>query len=171
MTAFVVDTNVPIAANDFDTHASPECVEKCAQALLEVQNGQVVMDADGRIFQEYARYLSRASRQLPGTAFYLWVLNNQYTASHCELVSLTLRNQNQNDGAQSPDPNDFVEFPNDPELAAFDPSDRKFIAVAHASKNSPTVLEATDTKWGNFREAFERNGISVRFLCLDEMPE
>ncbi|HSU82609.1 MAG TPA: hypothetical protein VLR69_09330, partial [Thermoanaerobaculia bacterium] len=53
----------------------------------------------------------------------------------------------------------------DPDLAAFDPSDRKFVAVAVASGEQPEILNASDTDWWHHREALSRHGVEVRFLC------
>jgi hypothetical protein len=58
----------------------------------------------------------------------------------------------------------------DPALATFDPSDRKFIAVARASGLDPDILQATDSKWWQLRDDCQRCGLKVVFLCqeLDE---
>ena len=60
---------------------------------------------------------------------------------------------------------EFVEFPDDGQLAKFDRSDRKFVAVAIASKQESVILNAADPDWIQFRHAFERNGVRVRELC------
>ena len=48
-------------------------------------------------------------------------------------------------------------------LATFDPSDRKFVAVALAS-GSP-VANATDTDWLDYQTALEANGVELHFVC------
>lgn len=64
---------------------------------------------------------------------------------------------------------DFDEFPTTEALSDFDVADRKFIAVAIAYERDhnkkATILQALDRKWGPFREAFEREGLQIDFLC------
>src|SRR5207245_8723519 len=62
-------------------------------------------------------------------------------------------------------PGDFAEFPRDPALEGFDLSDRKFVAVARASRHSPTVLNAVDSDWRIYEEPLKRHGVEVEFLC------
>jgi hypothetical protein len=57
----------------------------------------------------------------------------------------------------------YSEFPNDPSLANFDYSDRKFAVIALV-ENLP-VLNATDTDWVQYHEALNNNGIQVEFIC------
>jgi len=53
-------------------------------------------------------------------------------------------------------------------LAAFDPSDHKFVAAANASSNSPEILNAVDSDWWHYREILKKNKIVVRFVCPDQ---
>jgi hypothetical protein len=81
----------------------------------------------------------------------------QANEERCERVVLTPQYDN---GAE-----DFAEFPDDPELTDFDRNDRKFAAVALASLQAPTVLNALDSDWADSHVALVRNGLSIRFLC------
>ena len=66
----------------------------------------------------------------------------------------------------------FEEYPDDdPALSSFDRDDRKFVAVAFASGTSPDIVNATDTDWWPPRYALQEQGIRVRFLCPDLMPD
>jgi len=160
MAAFVVDTNVPIVANG-KSHPGPDCVIACLEMLSEIRStGVIVLDDAMRILDEYRTNLSLGGQPGAGDAFMKWVWNVQADESRCERVVLTQRNEN--------NPDDFVEFPDDPDLAAFDPRDRKFVAVALASRRRPTILNATDPDWAESYKALARNGISVRFLCPQE---
>jgi hypothetical protein len=159
MTAFVVDTNVPMTANR-QASASEECIKVCVEKLLEAREGLIVLDDKFRILREYLRYRS-TSAPGAGDDFMEWVLNNRANPERCEIVRLTPKNGSEHD---------FEEFPADPDLAGFDPSDRKFVAVALASANQPEVLNATDTDWWHFREPLERHGVTIRFLCPSQMP-
>lgn len=59
----------------------------------------------------------------------------------------------------------FEPFPDDPALDSLDPPDRKFVAVALASDSRPPILNAVDSDWWHAKEALERAGVQVRFLC------
>ena len=63
----------------------------------------------------------------------------------------------------------FEEFPDDPALEKFDSDDRKFIAVACAHPQKPPILQAVDEKWRDFLDALHQNGVTVEYLCEDEI--
>jgi hypothetical protein len=86
-----------------------------------------------------------------------WVWNVQADENRCEPVVLTPRYEN---GEEN-----FAEFPDDPDLADFDRSDRKFAAAALASLKEPAVLNALDSDWAECHDALVRNGLTIRFLC------
>jgi hypothetical protein len=159
MSAFVVDTNVPVVANGRAEQASPRCVLACVGALEKVHDGGVVLLDDGlRVLQEYMDNLSMSGQPGVGDFFMKWVWENQAVPDHCMRVTITLRLD---------DPDDFEEFPYDPDLAAFDRSDRKFVALALASSLRPTVLNAVDSDWWNYGPALARHGVLVDNLCPD----
>lgn len=43
--------------------------------------------------------------------------------------------------------------------------------VANAHRDKPPIIEATDSKWWGWKEALEECGITVEFLCPDEIEE
>lgn len=156
MAAFVVDTNVPVAANG-RSHGDPACVIACIDALLAVRSdGLIVLDDDMRILNEYMNHLSLAGEPGAGDEFMKWVWSVQADESQCERVRIT---PHENDAE------DFAEFPNDPDLAMFDRSDRKFVATALASLSKPIILNAVDSDWAESYEALVRNGLTISFLC------
>ena len=161
--AVVVDTNVPIVANGGAAQASDRCVENCIGALERVvTGGRIVIDDDWRILREYTRHLSQKGQQGVGGYFLKWVLQNRANQRRCELVHITPV-----DGGGV----NYAEFPQDPDLKAFDPSDRKFAAVAIAGLHGPMVLNATDTHWWQYRSPLRHHGIRVEFLCPELMQE
>lgn len=161
MTAVVVDTNVLVVANGRAPQASLWCVRDCVNRLLSVRRSELlVLDAAWLILGEYQRHASSVGQPGPGDAFLKWVLNNRANPERCELAHLTPRS-----GAAE----DFEEFPSDPDLASFDPADRKFVAVAIASKYDPPIVNATDAGWWNYRAPLERHGVNIEFLCSDLM--
>jgi hypothetical protein len=86
---------------------------------------KLVLDDMWRIIGEYMQNLRRSGEPGVGDAFLRWVLTNKDNPQRCDLVTIT------------PVENDFREFPADAALSDFDPSDRKFIAVALAHPQKP----------------------------------
>jgi len=156
----VVDTNVPVVANRRHNE-SYACASRCAQALLSIKNlGTIVIDAADLVLAEYRANCSLAGQPGVGDSFIRWVHDNRGRGDLVHTVALTSKN-----GAT------FEEFPNHPDLAAFDPQDRKFVALANAHKDKPVILEATDSKWWGWKDALSTCGIRVEFLCPDELRE
>lgn len=152
----VVDTNVPIIANQRDAE-SLQCVAACAEALNNItKNGLLVLDDGNRIFNEYKCHLSFSGQPGAGDVFFKWLSDNRYRPDRVAQVSLV------EDPARE---GEFVTFPDDPALASFDHSDRKFVAVALAHPERPPVLNATDSDWWNYRDALRAYGITVTFVC------
>ena len=157
MAAFVVDTNVPIVANG-KSHPDPTCVIACVDALLGVRSdGVIVIDDAMLILNEYLDHLTLRGEPGAGDAFMKWVWTVQGDENRCDRVMITPFIDN---GVEN-----FAEFPDDPDLAAFDRSDRKFVAVALTSRRNPAILNAVDSDWAENHAALERNGVIVRFLC------
>ena len=157
----VVDTNVALTANKKDD-PSLACVLACIQALQSVMSGHLVLDEDWRIIEEYTHKLSPTGQPGIGDRFLKWVLTNHANPQRCSKVRLTPRQE---------DPRDFEEFPRDESLAGFDPSDRKFVAVACAHSERPVILQATDSKWWGLRNALHQCGVQIRFLCPKDIEQ
>jgi len=157
----VVDTNVPLTANKTDY--DPKCVLACVAAIRALmQSGQIVIDDQFQIINEYKNKLSQEGQPGVGDAFLKWVLTNRTNPARCTQVKITPLDR---------DPRDFEEFPSDEALSSFDPSDRKFVAVSCAHPERPPILEATDSKWWGLREALEKCGVKVHFLCPEHIQE
>ena len=160
MNAYVVDTNVPVVANGRAEQAGPRCVLACVAALVEVHDsGVTVLDAGMRVLREYMDNLSLSGQPGVGDFFMKWVWENQAVPNRCERVTITPRPD---------DSDDFEEFPRDPDLAAFDRSDRKFVALALASPLRPTVLNAVDSDWWHYGPALARHRVVVNNLYPDQ---
>lgn len=157
----VVDTNVLVVANLKNNQAGPDCVLSCIDALETAKKKRVVcIDSGSRFFNEYFRHANRSGEPGLGDAFVKWLWERQAHPLHCERVEIT---------PKTGDSEDFEEFPDDPALAGFDLSDRKFVAVACGSRRNPTILNATDTNWWPFCAALKKHKISVNFLCPELM--
>ncbi|HZS81078.1 MAG TPA: hypothetical protein VFA14_06605 [Herbaspirillum sp.] len=119
--------------------------------------GVTVIDDDFRILREYQHKTSLNPPKGVGDVFLKWLLRQAGNPARVEQVSLTELAANE-----------FAEFPDIALQPAFDPPDRKFVAVAHAHPNKPSVWQAADCKWLDWRPALQDNGIRVEFLCLDD---
>jgi hypothetical protein len=151
----VIDTNVAIVANGESEQADDALVEKCIDALLELtRKGGLVVDERGEIFDEYRQHLSLGGQPGTGDLFMKWVHDHQWNSDRCERRAIT----------PCADERRYEEFPESPALSAFDPSDRKFVAVANAAKPKPMILQAVDFKWWGWRDALAAEGIQVVFL-------
>jgi hypothetical protein len=158
----IVDTNVPLVANGRADQASEDCVETCIDILMQITGGEVklALDDQRRIVAEYRNKLNPDGFPGVGDAFLKWVEINWVNPQQCDLVSITPI-----DGLET----NFQEFPTDPALADFDPDDRKFIAVALTHSEKPPILQAVDSEWWNYRDALHRNGVTIDFICEDDI--
>ncbi len=147
----VVDTNVAVVANGRNTNASLYCRMAAIDALAGLlRRGRIVIDAGGEMAAEYQVYCEPKGQPGVGDRFFREVLMNYH--GKVERILLAKRN----DGT-------FVDFPDDPALVTFDPSDRKFAAAAR--KAAVPVMNATDSDWSYHHAALSRNGIEVEFVC------
>ncbi|MCR5889298.1 hypothetical protein LRS06_16300 [Hymenobacter sp. J193] len=154
----ILDTNVLLTA-DGKSDAGLACVRAAKTRLDTVrEQGGLVIDAGFLILKEYGHKLQPLGPNTPGNAFLKWLLQNKATPVFCEQVPLEIAE----DGS-------FAAFPADPNLARFDLSDRKFVAVALTHPAHPPIVNATDTDWHHAREALEGHGIRLEFLCPAEM--
>lgn len=156
MTPTVIDTNVLVVANGGQNQASEECQLACVNALLQARRGRVLIDSLGLILKEYGDNVCFYQPPLAGSEFYRWLCNHLGQES-CRAVDIT------------PTGDSFAEFPDDPDLAGFDRSDHKFVAVARASGLAPPILNSVDTDWWIHRQALDRNDIHIEFLCPEAM--
>ncbi|MDE0427470.1 MAG: hypothetical protein OXN25_21660 [Candidatus Poribacteria bacterium] len=158
----IVDTNVPLVANGKADQASEDCVETCIDELMKITEGNVklVLDDLRRIIGEYRNKLNPGGFPGVGDAFLKWVEINWANPQQCDLVSIT-----PTDDLEA----NFQEFPTDTALSDFDPDDRKFIAVALAHPEKPPILQALDTAWWHYRDALHQNGVTVDFICEDDI--
>ena len=160
MMAVIVDTNVAVVANGQSPQASPNCVDTCINRVERIIRGEEKLVLDNRwiILSEYMRNLRSSGEPGAGDRFLLWLLRNKDT--QCDLVAITPIDDSENE---------LEEFPSDPALDGFDPADRKFIAVAHVHPENPPILQAVDSQWLNFHDAFHRNGVTIEFVCEDDI--
>jgi hypothetical protein len=153
----VIDTNVPMVANGLAVQADSGCIEACVDRLIVCRAQEVLLiDDGGLILEEYRRHLAHSGQPGPGDAFFKWLWDNQANESHCRRISITPIDS---------DSRGFEECPADQRLATFDPSDRKFLAVAIAAGSSPSIVNASDTDWWTARHVLADYGVTIEFVC------
>lgn len=154
----VVDTNVLLVANAQHEQASPACVEACVARLLALQaEGVVVLDDGFRILDEYQHKTRLQPPKGVGDVFLKWLLRHLGDPRRVETVALV------EEAGQM-----FPAFPDAELQGRFDPSDRKFVAVAAAHPARPPIWQAADSKWLGWWPALARAGVRVEFLCFDD---
>ena len=157
MTRVVVDTNVPIVANGRPDPSnggrapSVECQLSAINFLEEtLATRRVLLDLAGKIQAEYRRHLNPHGQPGVGDRFYQQLLMS--APMRVERLDLP------RDAAGG-----YEDFPKDIQLHTFDPSDRKFVAMARRA-DAP-VANATDTDWLHHRDALNASGVMVQFIC------
>lgn len=157
MTAFVVDTNVAIAANGRGTHTHADlcCQSACVKTLKRlVARETIAIDDTNLILDEYRKHwrthLNSAMSKGVGDEFFMHVFDHQYQVDRVRRVTVTPSEE---------DRRGFEELPEN----TFDRSDRKFLAVAVAAK--AVVLNAMDSDWGEHKALMDELGVEVNELC------
>jgi hypothetical protein len=150
----VVDTNVAIAANGRNTHASLECQLACIELLqkLAAEGGrhQIYLDERERILDEYRAYLYHRGEPGVGDRFYRYLHDHMHAEDRVRRVVVS---------PVDDEDRGFAELPPN----TVDSSDRKFLAVAVVAK--ATVVSALDTDWHEQAEFIAGLGVKVKQLC------
>ncbi len=153
----VVDTNVPIVANGRSDGPNAPTID-CRLASVSflnklLKNGKILLDQAGEIQEEYRTYLNPRGEPGVGDRFYLTIL--QSGVDKVERINLEKRA----DG-------EFCDLPQPVIDAGFDPSDRKFAALA--GKEGVPIVNSTDSDWAEDLVVLNENGIKVVFLCGED---
>jgi hypothetical protein len=129
----------------------PNALTEACELLLEtiIASGDVVAtDAAGEIVEEYFNQLSWSGQPTLGDVFAKWVFDVRWSQRE-SIVDTKPEGQHRYGVLEGDD-------------ADFDPSDRKFVAVAKVAR--ATVHQATDTKWLDWSTALARHGVSVSWV-------
>ncbi len=159
----LVDTNVILIADGKNDDAGNRCIANCIKKLSEVcRDGGLVLDDGDRIFSEYLNKTKPWNPQTSGELFVKWVNDNRMNPVRCDRVQITPTDD---------DAENFEEFPTDPRLARFERADRAFVAVANAHPEKPPIAVAIDTDYRmpDHRAAFADSGITIDYLCEDDL--
>lgn len=159
----LIDTGVILTADgkqsDVGSAGLQACVRKLQHVCLE---GGLVLDSGDRIFKEYLNKTRPWNPQTVGEQFVKWVNDHRMRPTRCDRIDITPKDE---------DPEDFDEFPDDERLNTFERADRKFVAVAHAHPAKPAISVAIDTDYYRplHRTAFADQGITIDYLCEDDL--
>lgn len=160
MMEYIIDTNVPLVAQGTAAQMSANCEKNSADFLEKLFQGQfnLVIDSDYHLIGEYEKQLPKGSQAQYGNRFLKWIYTNQANPLKIKTVQIN-----------QIDEYNFEEVPQSLIDIGFDNSDRKFVAVAIANKNQAPIAQAADSKWINWEETLNSEGISVNFLCKEEL--
>lgn len=150
----VVETNVCIAANGRNTHASLRCQFTCVDTLEKLVSAgsrdQILLDEQGLIFDEYKRHLNFKGQPGVGDMFFKYLHDHMHLAGQVRLVTIT---------PVEDEARGFEELPNNP----VDKSDRKFLTTALVGKGR--VFNALDKDWHEQAGFIAALGVKVKQLC------
>lgn len=157
---YILDTNVPKTANlavatDGVTNENAKCVERCVELIEKIiksKGSGLVLDSMDEIFDEYRGQLNLGGSPGQGDAFMKWLHDNRWNFPEIDRVNITKNNDT------------YSEFPQHPELANFDISDRKFVATSNAHPCKPCIYQAADSKWWGWKDALLEVNIKVCFM-------
>lgn len=157
MSRWVIDTNVPLAANirigsinREKGEVSAWCSEQAIEFLQRLlKDGHVLLDSDGQIIAEYEKHFVFCGQPGPGDRFFQMLKQHQIPTT---LVDLPVNTNGE-----------YQDLPDEVAKSEFDHDDRKFAAVA--AKESVPVAVATDSDWLEHEELLDRNGIRIEFVC------
>lgn len=153
MTDFIIDTNVAVVANMQNEHVVSSCIDACISLIASIPgNHRIVIDESDQVRTEYAGALAMGKPFQLGAQFLVHVLRHQFDSKHVLRLAL----DQLEDGS-------FADFPTSPGLATFDPSDRKFVALA--VRSGVPVTNAVDSDWADSAQDLEAAGVVVNFLC------
>lgn len=159
----IIDTNVPI--NAINTRKENQldvlCAMACLRFIKEVMESDkyfVVLDSGNEIYREYYKNISNTSQRTIATQFLNWIQRNLTLRYGSRVIQHRINKI---------DNNTYEEFPNDLRLLKFDPADRKFVALAAAHPNHPSIFQGSDSLWWGFKDILKEYSIDVVFLCKE----
>ncbi len=158
----IIDTNVPLVAAEKHDRATVKCRRACEIFVKLVLNGKicVVIDDNRTAYTEYRNNMYPDPNPSSGLAsnFLMHIIQNYGNAERVLRIPL-VREEN----------GEYVEWPRDPNLADFDPDDRKWVALARAFRQetgqSAPITYAIERDWDDYRAALIRHGVELDHLC------
>lgn len=164
---YIVDTNVPLGAVNTENSVPISCQQKCVSLISSILNGQAraVIDDKNEAIKEYRNKMyPDPNPSAPIASWFLMYILTEYREDRVLRLPLT-----QNEEGH------FTTYPDDPRLASFDLSDKKWIALAKAYEEQfgepVPIVNATDSDWLHFEKALKENGLIIELLCREILKE
>ena len=165
MNKYIIDANVVLLSGTAVRNIPQDqllCAKRCndfIKKFMENPESSLVLDAEGRILKEYRGAYTLGGEPNMATIFSEWV--HQHMPKNAEdFISLREIEKDQ-----------FENYPDSEKLKAFDPPDRKYIALAYYHKEKPPIVEASDSKWWGIKEELKQAGIEVYFIDENYIKE
>lgn len=158
----IVDTNVWVMLGNIppDNEIERECVLACIQWGKRFNESgeeyKIAVDMKWKILTEYRNNIREGSLAQQ-------YLNTLLSQPIMRLVFKPIQ-YDDNDHA-------IIDVDLDTDDQKFDPSDKKFVAVALAFDDPPPIINATDTDWEKHKVPIEAAGITVHSLCPDYITD
>ncbi|MGV2437291.1 MAG UNVERIFIED_CONTAM: PIN domain-containing protein [Anaerolineae bacterium] len=160
---YILDTNVIVnAQGDRSPQTATACIEKCQYLLYRCLAGEfnLVLDVGQHGSDVLAEYQQQFHHYQGGygEVFIRWLLNQ---LGQPQIIEIPITKTDQHT---------YEEFPHeDARLRTFDPSDRKWIALAVAHFQyfdaSAPIMQSADLKWKDYQIAFLAHHVDVQFMC------
>lgn len=160
-----MDTNVPLAATSGRSEqVTPLCQQTCLRLIRDILNGEIVLIIDdiGEAVAEYRQQMypdPNPSAPL-ASQFMMYVFNHQFDEKRVRRAKLV------KDAIGA-----YTTYPDDDELARFDASDKKWVAIHLSFKRDQQqdapIVNATDSDWLHFEAALKRLNVTVELICRD----
>lgn len=154
---FVIDTNVFVVAS-CENH---DLALTCLEFLEKILGGGHTILIDDFYDQKSKNYISEIadeySSNLSSQDAAFWILQKIRSYEPDGIIKRVAVKKDKNNKY-------YLDFPRDSKLKKFDKSDRKFVAVAIASKMDPEIVNAVDTDWKEF-EIVLKKYVKLKFLC------
>ena len=159
----IIDTNVPLTAAGINENVTLLCKQHCVRVVNLVRNRAIciVIDRDGEVLREYANKVHQKRSSLLDLAglFLIYVRSNSGYKERVHQIHLRKVN------------GEYADWPQDQTLTGFDPSDKKWVALALAFRQQTgqdaPVAYAIERGWDKYGEALNQHGVVLEHLCAE----
>jgi hypothetical protein len=149
----IIETNIFAGANGIADHLSEEEKNECILFISKyIKDSITYIDTSNAMFSEYKKYCSFSGKPNIGDYFFKWLWDNQNNKQKCTRVEIHPLDDKYFD---------FRELAQYKKLKKFDKSDKKFIAVCIAAEKVPTIYNACDSDWDEYKEVFDEYDITI----------
>lgn len=152
--SFVIDTNVLVVASN-PTH---DCSENCFDFLEKILRNESAIFIDEFFDEKRQKFCSEIEdeykKRISSQDYAYWLLRKIFDRDPSSIICRV--------EVKKDEGGNYLNFPSD--LEKFDPNDKKFVAVAIASKKNPEIVNAVDSDWKR-HEVTLKKYVKLKFLC------